>query len=68
MSFPWLPDEMWLLTQFRRWGLLKQAPDHLAVASHINRIGVWQATAQVVDGINTPTIMMRNSTLMGSAV
>ncbi len=27
-------------------GLLKQAPDYLAVASRINRIDVWQAAAR----------------------
>ncbi len=48
VSFPWLSDGMWFLTQFRRWGLLKQAPDYLAVASRINRIDVWQAAVQAV--------------------
>lgn len=28
VSFPWLSDGMWFLTQFRCWGLLKQAPDY----------------------------------------
>lgn len=54
VSFPWLSDGMWFLTQFRRWGLLKQAPDYLAVASRINRIDVWQAAAQAVGGISAP--------------
>ncbi len=48
VSFPWLSDGMWFLTQFRRWGCAKQAPDYLAVASRINRIDVWQAAAQAV--------------------
>ncbi len=50
VSFPWLSDGMWFLTQFRRWGCWKQAPDYLAVASRINRIDVWQAAAQAVGG------------------
>ncbi len=64
VSFPWLSDGMWFLTQFRRWGLLKQAPDYLAVASRINRIDVWQAAAQAVGGISAPAARMRSSTLM----
>ncbi len=40
VSFPWLSDGMWFLTQVPPLGLLKQAPDYLAVASRINRIDV----------------------------
>ncbi|TPB56980.1 nitrate ABC transporter substrate-binding protein, partial [Klebsiella quasipneumoniae subsp. quasipneumoniae] len=68
VSFPWLSDGMWFLTQFRRWGLLKQAPDYLAVASRLNRIDVWQAAAQAVGGISTPAATMRSSTLMDGTV
>ncbi|SYJ13003.1 CmpA/NrtA family ABC transporter substrate-binding protein [Klebsiella pneumoniae] len=68
VSFPWLSDGMWFLTQFRRWGLLKQAPDYLAVASCINRIDVWQAAAQAVGGISAPAARMRSSTLMDGTV
>src|SRR5687767_7754470 len=32
VGFPWLSDGMWFLTQHRRWGLLKEDPDYLAVA------------------------------------
>ena len=68
VSFPWLSDGMWFLTQFRRWGLLKQAPDYLAVASRINRIDVWQAADQAVGGISAPAVRMRSSTLMDGTV
>jgi nitrate/nitrite transport system substrate-binding protein len=27
---------MWFLTQFKRWGLLKEDPDYLAVAKHMH--------------------------------
>lgn len=27
---PWLSDGMWFMTQFRRWGLLREDPDYLA--------------------------------------
>jgi len=50
VSFPWLSDGMWFMTQFRRWGLLKAAPDYQAVAQRINRIDVWKEAAQAVGG------------------
>ncbi|MDH0487610.1 ABC transporter substrate-binding protein [Klebsiella michiganensis] len=68
VSFPWLSDGMWFLTQFRRWGLLKSAPDYLAVAQRINRIDVWKEAAQAVGGISAPTQAMRSSTLIDGKV
>jgi nitrate/nitrite transport system substrate-binding protein len=32
VNFPYLSDGMWFLTQHKRWGLLKDDPDYLAVA------------------------------------
>ncbi|RML94772.1 hypothetical protein APX70_03582, partial [Pseudomonas syringae pv. maculicola] len=30
VNYPWLSDGMWFMTQFRRWGLLREDPDYLA--------------------------------------
>lgn len=68
VSFPWLSDGMWFLTQFRRWRLLKTAPDYQAVAGRINRIDVWKEAAQAVGGISTPATLMRSSTLIDGTV
>jgi nitrate/nitrite transport system substrate-binding protein len=38
VNFPYLSDGMWFLTQHKRWGLLKDHPDYLAVAKQINQI------------------------------
>jgi nitrate/nitrite transport system substrate-binding protein len=38
VNFPFLSDGMWFLTQHRRWGLLKEDPDYLAVAQKVNQI------------------------------
>jgi hypothetical protein len=32
-TFPWLSDGMWFMTQHRRWGLLREDLDYLAVAA-----------------------------------
>ena len=39
VNFPYLSDGMWFLTQHKRWGLLKDHPDYLAVAKQVNQIG-----------------------------
>ncbi|WP_059410400.1 CmpA/NrtA family ABC transporter substrate-binding protein [Cupriavidus basilensis] len=49
-NYPFLSDGMWFLTQHKRWGLLKEHPDYLAVAKKVNRIDVYKqgaAAAQV---------------------
>jgi len=58
---------MWFLTGFRRWGLLKQDPDYLAVAKQINRIGLYrQAAAQL--NVSVPADVMRSSTLIDGMI
>lgn len=44
-NFPYLSDGMWFLTQHKRWGLLKEHPDYLAVAKKVNRIDVYKQAA-----------------------
>jgi nitrate/nitrite transport system substrate-binding protein len=63
VSFPWLSDAMWFLTQQRRWGLLKSDPDYLAVASKVNRIDVYSRAATQL-GVALPSQPMRSSMLM----
>ena len=58
---------MWFLTQFKRWGLLKEDPDYLAVARQINRIELYsQAEAQL--NVAVPADVMRSSTLIDDSV
>jgi nitrate/nitrite transport system substrate-binding protein len=45
VTYPYLSDGMWFLTQHRRWGLLKSDPDYLAIAKQVNRIGVYRQAA-----------------------
>ncbi len=64
VSFPWLSDAMWFLTQHRRWGLLKTDPDYQAVARQINRIDIYKQAAAAVGNIPLPGSDMRSSVLM----
>lgn len=68
VSFPWHSDGMWFLTQFRRWGLLKQQPDYAAIAARINRTDIWRDAAAAVGGITPPAKLLRTSTLMDGSV
>ena len=45
VTFPYLSDGMWFMTQHRRWGLLKEDPDYLAVAKKVNRIDIYKQAA-----------------------
>jgi nitrate/nitrite transport system substrate-binding protein len=67
-SFPWLSDGMWFMTQHRRWGLLKEDPDYLAIAQQVNRIDIYQDAAAMVGGISVPKETLRSSKLMDGVV
>jgi nitrate/nitrite transport system substrate-binding protein len=45
VTYPFLSDGMWFLTQHRRWGLLKEDPDYLAIAKKVNRIDIYKQAA-----------------------
>ena len=68
VSYPWLSDGIWFLTQQKRWGLLKSDPDYLAVARQINRSELYKQAATAVGGISVPTTPMRSSTLIDGKV
>ena len=67
VTFPYLSDGMWFLTQQKRWGLLKEHPDYLGVAKQINKIDLYkQAAAQLK--VSVPKDVMRTSKLMDGVV
>lgn len=60
---------MWFLTQFRRWGLLKDAPDYAAIAARVNRTDIWcDAATAIGGGITAPSGLLRSSTLLDGSV
>ena len=66
-TFPYLSDGMWFLTQHKRWGLMKQDPDYLAVAKQINKIDLYKEAAAQVKA-NVPKDPMRTSKFMDGGV
>ncbi len=67
VSFPYLSDGMWFSTQHRRWGLLKEDVDYLAVAKAINQIDLYKEAASQLN-ISVPKDPMRSSKLMDGIV
>lgn len=60
---PYLSDGLWFMTQFRRWGLLREDPDYLAVAERVQRLETYRQAADAL-GIPLPASPMRRSTLL----
>jgi len=67
VNFPYLSDGMWFMTQHKRWGLLKDHPDYLAMAKQINRIDLYTEAATQVK-VNVPKSPMRSSKLIDGVV
>jgi len=67
VNFPYLSDGMWFLTQHKRWGLLKEHPDYLAVAKQINQIEIYKQAA-AASKTSLPKDLMRSSKLMDGVV
>jgi nitrate/nitrite transport system substrate-binding protein len=67
VNFPYLSDGMWFLTQHKRWGLLKEDPDYLAVAKQINQIELYKQAASQVK-LPVPKDVMRSSKLIDGTV
>lgn len=66
-NFPYLSDGMWFLTQHKRWGLMKEHPDYLAVAKQVNQIDLYKEAATLAK-VSVPKDVMRTSKLMDGVV
>jgi nitrate/nitrite transport system substrate-binding protein len=67
VTYPFLSDGMWFMTQHRRWGLLKEDPDYLAVAKKVNRIDVYKDAAAMTK-TPLPKDSFRTAKLMDGVV
>jgi nitrate/nitrite transport system substrate-binding protein len=62
-NLPWLSDGMWFMTQFRRWGILRDDPDYLGVARQVQQLALYREAAAAV-GVACPEQAMRSSLLI----
>ncbi|MEC5385913.1 CmpA/NrtA family ABC transporter substrate-binding protein [Uliginosibacterium sp. H3] len=67
VNYPYLSDGMWFLTQHKRWGLLKEDPDYLAIAKQINQTELYKQAAAIVKA-PVPKSDFRTSKLIDGAV
>ncbi len=67
VNFPYLSDGMWFITQHKRWGLIKEHPDYLAVAKQINQIDLYKQAALAAK-VSVPKDVMRSSKMIDGVV
>ncbi|MCL5801970.1 MAG: ABC transporter substrate-binding protein [Gammaproteobacteria bacterium] len=67
VNFPYLSDGMWFMTQHKRWGLLTEDPDYLAVASQVNQIALYKQAAEQLK-VPVPAEPLRSSTFFDGTV
>ena len=67
VNYPYLSDGMWFLTQHKRWGLLKEDPDYLAVAKQVNRIDIYKQAATLAK-VPLPKSDLRSAKLIDGVV
>ena len=67
VNYPYLTDGMWFMTQHKRWGLLREHPDYLAVAKQVNRIDLYEGGA-ALSGTPLPASALRSATLIDGVV
>ena len=67
VTVPYHSDGMWFLTQHKRWGLLKDHPDYLAVAKQVTQTELYKQAATAAKA-PVPKDWMRTSKLMDGVI
>ena len=67
VNMPYLSDGLWFMSQFRRWGLLRNDPDYQAIAGQVQQLNLYREAASQL-GIALPASAMRSSTLIDGKV
>jgi nitrate/nitrite transport system substrate-binding protein len=66
-NFPLKSHGVWWLSQFRRWGFVKEAPDYKAIVDRVHRPDLFRGVAKEM-GVETPREDMRKETLWDGVV
>ena len=67
VNFPFYSHGAWFLTQFRRWGLLKQDIDYLEVARQVNQVPLYTEVAKSM-GVPVPSSAVKLEKLFDGVV
>jgi nitrate/nitrite transport system substrate-binding protein len=61
-NFPQKSHGVWWLSQFRRWGMVKEAPDYKGLVDRVHRPDIFREVAKEM-GVETPREDMKKETL-----
>src|SRR5215813_2085898 len=61
-NFPWKSHGVWWLSQFRRWGMVKEPPDYQTIVNKVHRPDIFREVAKEMS-IAVPKEDMRKETL-----
>lgn len=61
-NFPMKSHGVWWLSQFRRWGFVKEPPDYKGIVDRVHRPDIFREVAKEM-GVETPREDMRKETL-----
>ncbi len=61
-NFPMKSHGVWWLTQFRRWGMVKEAPDYKGIVERVHRPDIYREVAKGM-GVEVPREDMKKETL-----
>ena len=61
-NFPWKSHGVWWLTQFRRWGMVKEPPDYTTLVNHVHRPDIYRAVAEEM-GVSVPVADLKKEIL-----
>jgi len=61
-NFPQRSHGVWWLSQFRRWGMVKEPPDYKNLVERVHRSDIFREVAQEM-GVETPREDMKKETL-----
>ena len=61
-NFPQRSHGVWWLSQFRRWGMVKDPPDYKGLVDRVHRSDIFREVAQEM-GVETPREDMKKETL-----
>ena len=59
VTYPFVSDGMWFMTQHKRWGLLKGEPDYLATATSVNQTKLYGEAAALAK-VSVPKSVLRS--------
>ena len=59
VNFPWKSHGIWWLSQFRRWGMVRGAPDYAGIVDKVHRPDIYREVAKEL-GIEAPATDLKS--------